>query len=360
LQLKSELPGSKERDSHRYTDERHICRLGRFEVQVPNWRKNNAKLPPSQSCSYWCCIHEDIDRSKNGYGLDGQLNRQVEATQDENNRDKDTKETSKKKRQKVNPIITHVIGKLCCKFEFETRVLLAKNDKKYFAVTFEMEKVRHTCPGNKTYLAPLTPRDERFLIAQLMKYESTKEVFQKVIAPLVNGQDSSKQVFSRLHMMTDAELNKYAKKCGLDKRVQPGEQESLSTTGLYKKKSTRKTSRILCDPEPFVDFSKPIVEAQNFSERVRDAKLKASSENFASLRGWLRRNTVNRLKVFAAIVLKIKLSGNMRKDGLVDRIISEITKGLPVLKRKKSRLEMSEFFKATLMDVREELLFCCR
>jgi len=64
LQLKSELPGCKERDSHRYTDERHICRLGRFEVQVPNWRKNNAKLPPSQSCSYWCCIHEDIDRSK--------------------------------------------------------------------------------------------------------------------------------------------------------------------------------------------------------------------------------------------------------------------------------------------------------
>jgi len=81
----------------------------------------------------------------------------VEATQDENNRDKDTKETSKKKRQKVNPIITHVIGKSCCQFEFETRVLLAKNDKKYFAVTFEMEKVRHTCPGNQDLSGTANP-----------------------------------------------------------------------------------------------------------------------------------------------------------------------------------------------------------
>jgi len=58
---------------------------------------------------------------------------------------------------------------------------------------------------------------------------------------------------------------------------------SLSLTGLYKKKSTRKSSRILCEPESFVDFSKPIIEAPDFNDRVRDAKLKASSENFCFL-----------------------------------------------------------------------------
>jgi len=40
---------------------------------------------------------------------------------------------------------------------------------------------------------------------------------------------------------------------------------------------------------------------------------------------------VNRLKVFATIVLKVKSSGNLRKDGLVDTIISEAIKGLPTL-----------------------------
>jgi len=74
-------------------------------------------------------------------------------------------------------------------------------------------------------LAPLTPGDTRYLIAAFLKYGNEKDVHEQVIAPLMLEHDATNEATTRLHMMTEPELKKFAQKYNLDRNVPPGRQD---------------------------------------------------------------------------------------------------------------------------------------
>jgi hypothetical protein len=173
--------------------QKSILNLGEVPIKsgIKGQHGNSKKLPPCVKLENYVCVHKDLTRK----ALTGLIQ-------------------------------THILrGGPSCNAEAELRILVNEKKFYYYAISFFKESFQHTCPQEIHHRAPLTPQEVEFLIRMHLKFGTPKDVFEKVIAPLVNTQALQNLTSSRLLKMNESELNKFAVKFGLDQRVKPGQQD---------------------------------------------------------------------------------------------------------------------------------------
>jgi hypothetical protein len=169
---------------------------------LKGWHGSSTGLPPVVRTESYCCKHKDL-----------------------NHRHPD----------RTGNIKTHIRKDGRCGLTGHVRIL--QHEVKTAKVTYEWLAVtlaRCDCSCNERIrnMKPLTSAERAFLIRAMLKYESNKAIWEKVIVPMINSQDPLAFSVSRLLKMTEPELNKFAKQQGLDKRVRPGKEDFIATKDL--------------------------------------------------------------------------------------------------------------------------------
>jgi hypothetical protein len=215
--IKSLRPGVKIKSTETLAGKKEL-NLGKLpKGSLYGWHGTKETLPPATEKITYCCIHCKLDAVSDLANEDAN---DAISTPDVENVQLNCTRPKKRK--------TWVDATCECNFEIIVRNLAIPGDRggsalEYVAVTVEEGKHLHTCSENLNIRAPLTPEDEDFLTMALFLHGgSPKEVWEKILAPMVNSADHQ-IVYHRLLIMGLDGIRRFARSRGLDGQIQQGE-----------------------------------------------------------------------------------------------------------------------------------------
>ena len=184
-------PGLKSRAGSRdLKSENEIKKLGKLpKNSIPGWHSQKTSFPPAIEVNYWACQKVDL-----------------------NNR------PATSKRQTY-------IEEVPCVLRCTERVLSVGEVSLF---TFEKGHHAHSCLGMNIHLLPWTSQEKLFVLKLLMRYDSTKEIFEKVLHPAIQKCQAAGEVPTRLLSFTEGRLNAQAKRWGINKQLAPGKADLIA------------------------------------------------------------------------------------------------------------------------------------
>jgi hypothetical protein len=188
-------PGLKARAGcQKMNGEREIKKLGKVPREsIPGWHSQKPSFPPATHVQYWIC--QKVDLHKNAA-------------------------TSTRQ--------TH-IEKVPCVLQCTERVL-SYGEVSLF--TFQKGHHAHSCLGTNIHLLPWTSEEKQFVLKLLMMYDTTKEIFDKVLHPALENcakkSETEGEVPTRLLSLTEGDLNAQAKRWGIIKQISAGEPDLVA------------------------------------------------------------------------------------------------------------------------------------
>lgn len=190
--------------------------------------KQKKVLPPCTSFERFCCVHNNLTRKRNKDGNDSEnVEKNEIASADAAGNDP---------RTTPGDVRTHVRKDgTVCELQVEVRKLKAELSASskvvpYVAVTLDASEC--SCPEMLQHRRRLTSAEREYLIKEFLKHGSPKEVFEKAIAPLVNGEDVKTFSVARLLKMLEPELKRFATAQGLDTGTRQGAEDFTATRTL--------------------------------------------------------------------------------------------------------------------------------